>query len=176
MAKAKLVHNNKYDYSKVKYIKASEKVCIICPKHGEFWQIATEHLKGKGCCKCGHISTGSKKTSNTEEFVRRARKIHGDKYNYDNVIYTGIHNKVQIVCPIHGIFEQEANAHLHGIGCPKCSSSKGENLVKQILDEYNINYVSQYRVNIDSTINSSGYTYIDFYLPDLSVAIEYNGI
>ena len=174
--KARLVHGDKYDYSKVEYTKSSEKVCIICPEHGEFYQIATEHLKGKGCSKCGHIITGIKKLSSTQEFIEKARKVHGDKYNYSSTIYTGVHNKLQIICPEHGSFEQEANSHLHGIGCPKCSCSKGENIVKQILNVNNINYVDQYRVDIDKDINCSGYTYIDFYLPDLNIAIEYNGI
>ena len=48
--RAKNVHGDKYDYSKVNYINCEEKVCIICPIHGEFWQIATEHLQGHGAC------------------------------------------------------------------------------------------------------------------------------
>lgn len=175
--KARLVHGDKYDYSKVTYSKSSEKVCVICPEHGEFFQIATEHLKGKGCQKCGHIVKGIKRLSNAEEFIAKARKIHGEKYDYSKVIYTGIHNKVQIICPQHGVFEQQANSHLHGIGCPRCSQSKGESIIKHILDENGINYVDQYRIAIDKDINPSGYTYIDFfYLPDLNIAIEFNGI
>lgn len=174
--KARLVHGNKYDYSKVIYSKSSEKVCIICPEHGEFFQIATEHLKGKGCPRCGHITKGIKHSSNIEEFVTKARRIHGEKYDYSKAVYLGIHNKIQIICPQHGPFEQEANSHLHGIGCPRCSQSKGENIIRQILNEHGINYVDQYRTDIDKNINASGYTYIDFYLPDLGIAIEYNGI
>lgn len=49
---AKTIHNDCYDYSKVNYINATEKVCIICPKHGEFWQAPNEHLSGSGCPKC----------------------------------------------------------------------------------------------------------------------------
>lgn len=174
--KAKRVHGNKYDYSKVIYSRSSEKVCIICPEHGEFLQIATEHLKGKGCPKCGHITTGMKRLSSSEDFTTKAKKIHGEKYDYSKVIYTGIHNKVQIICPQHGLFEQEANSHLQGIGCPRCSQSKGEHIIKQILDKNGINYVDQYKIDISKDINSSGYTYIDFYLPDLNIVIEYNGI
>ena len=174
--KAKLIHGNKYDYSKVIYSRSYEKVCIICPEHGEFLQTATEHLKGKGCQKCGHITKGAKRLSNTEEFIIKARKIHGEKYDYSKVVYSGVHNKVQIICPQHGLFEQEPNSHLHGIGCPRCSQSKGENIIKQILDKNEINYVDQYRISINKDINPSGYTYIDFYLPNYNIAIEYNGI
>ena len=47
--KAKQIHGNKYDYSKVKYVKATKEVCIICPIHGEFWQKPVKHLIGHGC-------------------------------------------------------------------------------------------------------------------------------
>jgi len=49
---AKEVHGDKYDYSKVEYIKAKSKVIIICPKHGEFLQMPNGHLSGQGCPKC----------------------------------------------------------------------------------------------------------------------------
>lgn len=48
------MHGDKYDYSKVEYINSHERVCIICPKHGEFSQSATNHLSGQGCYKCGN--------------------------------------------------------------------------------------------------------------------------
>lgn len=54
--RANLKHNNKYDYSKVKFVNSQTKVCIICPEHGEFWQQANNHLQGNGCPKCGHKS------------------------------------------------------------------------------------------------------------------------
>ena len=54
--KAKKVHGDKYDYSKVEYVNAKTKVCIICPKHGEFWQTPNTHLSGKGCIHCGNTN------------------------------------------------------------------------------------------------------------------------
>ncbi|MBQ2397368.1 MAG: hypothetical protein II304_10105 [Bacteroidales bacterium] len=51
--RANNVHNGKYDYSKVKYVNSSTKVCVICPIHGEFFQIGSDHLLGSGCPKCG---------------------------------------------------------------------------------------------------------------------------
>lgn len=70
IAKAKLVHGDKYDYSKVNYVGALNKVCIICPKHGEFWQEANGHLKGQCCPKCNL----EKRASSTEVFIKKARK------------------------------------------------------------------------------------------------------
>lgn len=49
---SKRIHGEKYDYSKVVYVNNRGKVCIICRKHGEFWQEAGGHLKGYGCRKC----------------------------------------------------------------------------------------------------------------------------
>lgn len=47
--RARSVHGNKYDYSKVEYKGKEQKVLIICPEHGEFWQLAGNHLTGRGC-------------------------------------------------------------------------------------------------------------------------------
>lgn len=52
--RARAIHGDKYDYSKVEYINIKTKVCIICPEHGEFWQVPAEHLRGRGCKDCGN--------------------------------------------------------------------------------------------------------------------------
>ena len=49
---SRTVHGDKYDYSKVEYVNAHTKVCIICPEHGEFWQTPNKHLLGHKCPKC----------------------------------------------------------------------------------------------------------------------------
>jgi hypothetical protein len=49
---ANSTHKNKYDYSKVSYINSQTPVCIICPKHGEFWQKPNTHIRGSGCPIC----------------------------------------------------------------------------------------------------------------------------
>ena len=117
--KAKKVHGDKYDYSKVKYVNKDTKVTIICPTHGEFEQNPRSHLTGKGCPACG----GSRKVT-TEEFIKKARKVHGDKYDYSKVDYVNNNTKVTIICPTHGEFEQKPSGHLTGRGCPYCSGKK----------------------------------------------------
>ena len=117
--KAKKVHGDKYDYSKVKYVNKDTKVTIICPTHGEFEQNPRSHLTGQGCPSCG----GNKKLT-TEEFVERARIVHGDKYDYSKVDYVNNNTKVTIICPTHGEFEQKPSGHLTGRGCPYCSGKK----------------------------------------------------
>ena len=57
----------------------------------------------------------------TEDFIKRARQAHGDKYDYSKTEYITAHSKVCIICPIHGEFWQGANEHIRLNGCPKCS-------------------------------------------------------
>ena len=244
--KAKTIHGDKYDYSKVEYKSIKEKVCIICPKHGEFWQTPDNHINQKsGCPKCGreyeaslqlkkrstteefiakskaifgdkytyektnyvtakipvtitcpkhgdflvnphyHLTRfcGCKQckieaitkfnTSTTEEFIKKAKLIHGDRYNYSKVEYKDAHTPVCIICPEHGEFWQSPNKHLNGHNCPKCRRSRGEEMVDIILSDLKIPFSTQTtyqlenrRISFDFEINKDDQKYI----------IEYNGI
>ena len=124
IAKAKKIHGDKYDYSKVKYVDAKSKVCVVCPEHGEFWQIPYHHTKGCGCPKCANKNKGEYRRSSKKDFITKARKIHGDKYDYSNVDYVNNYTKVCIICPKHGEFLQTPSNHLSGKGCPKCKADK----------------------------------------------------
>ena len=118
--KAKKIHGDKYDYSKVDYVNSKTKVCIICHEHGEFWQEANSHLSGCGCPKCANETVGERCRSSKEEFIKKANKVHKNKYDYSKVQYIGAHTKVCIKCPEHGEFWQTPNSHLSGYGCTKC--------------------------------------------------------
>lgn len=117
--KAKAVHDDKYDYSKVEYVDAKTPVCIICPEHGEFWQTPYNHTSKK--CECPKCSGNARLT--TEEFISRAKAVHGDKYNYSKVEFTSVNKKVRIICPEHGEFWIRASHFLAGHGCPKCAGN-----------------------------------------------------
>ena len=123
LEKSKEIHNNKYDYSKVEYVNNKTKVCIICPIHGEFWQLLGNHSRGQGCPECGKIKCRESKFMGTEIFIQRSIEKHGNKYDYSKTEYLGWRKKSIIICPIHGEFLQTPNAHLRGDGCPKCSHS-----------------------------------------------------
>ncbi len=166
--KAKEVHGDKYDYSKVVYINNHTKVTIVCPIHGEFEQIPNTHLLGCGCPICA----GNIKLS-TDEFVEKARKIHGDKYIYDKVNYVNNSTKVIITCPIHGEFEQVPYKHLIGHGCPRCISYKLEDDIENLLTTSSILFEPQ--KTFDWLQNKSN-LYLDFYLPDYNIAIECQGV
>lgn len=112
---ASRIHNNKFDYSKVEYVHSKKKVIIICPTHGEFLQIPNSHLRGIGCSRCS-----GKCKSNTEEFIKKAAMVHGNKYNYSKVKYKQAIKYIKIICPIHGEFLQTPNSHLNGSGCIHC--------------------------------------------------------
>jgi len=102
--KAKSVHGDKYDYSLVEYKNSHSKIKLICPIHGEFEIVARDHIYSKcGCKKC----SGNGK-SNTNEFIKKARKIYGEKYDYSNVDYKNNKEKVCIIC--HNVDEQ-GNEH-----------------------------------------------------------------
>lgn len=173
--KAKEVHGDKYDYSKVNYINSSSKVEIICPKHGSFWQQANSHLRGTGCPQCAFERTNKQKFLTTEEFIEKSRKVHGDRYDYSKSEYFRHDVPVIIICPEHGEFEQRPDSHWQGNGCQKCGKSHGELSIQRFLEENNIKYIDQYEIDIDKNINISGKAQIDFYLPDYNLAIEYNG-
>lgn len=114
------IHGNKYDYSKVNYINYKTKVCITCPKHGEFYMTPDNHLRGSGCPKCGSINRSKLLSLTNDKFIKKAKEVHGDKYNYSNVNYINLKTKVCIVCPEHGEFWQKPEKHLKGSGCIKC--------------------------------------------------------
>jgi hypothetical protein len=111
-------HGYKYDYSRVNYTTATIKVCIICPIHGEFWQRPCDHMKSFGCNKCV-VDNGKVSIS---EFIERSNKYHNYKYDYSKTVYVRRHDKVTIICPIHGEFKQIAAMHMNGAGCKKCAT------------------------------------------------------
>ena len=117
-------HGDRYDYSKVEYKRGGDKVCIICPEHGEFWQIANNHERGAHCPKCSRISSSNKNRKTTDEFIKNANEKHNHKYDYSKVVYRKGSTKVCIICPKHGEFWQTPTSHLNGCGCPECANKK----------------------------------------------------
>jgi len=118
--KARDKHGDKYIYDKVDYKNNSSKVIITCPSHGDFSQTPHGHLKGQGCKKCFYITHSDKQRNSTEDFIIKAREIHGDKYIYDEVDYKTNKERVIITCKIHGNFFQVPYSHLRGKGCMDC--------------------------------------------------------
>jgi len=122
--KAVIKHGNKYDYSLVEYKNNSTKIKIVCPNHGVFEQTPNSHLAGSGCPSC----VPNKKLTK-EEFIKRSRKIHGDKYDYSLVEYKNVSSNIKIICPVHGVFEQKPCKHLAGHGCFSCYNERPKKLL-----------------------------------------------
>jgi hypothetical protein len=164
--KAKKIHRNKYDYSKVKYFNNRIKIKIICPEHNNFEQKPKDHLLGKGCPKCVGIG------KNTNDFILESDIIHENKYNYSKIQYVNAKTKVKIICPKHGEFKQTPNSHLQGKGCPICKESKGEKKIRLFLNKNNIKYKIQFKFIDCKNIRALPF---DFYLPNKNMCIEFQG-
>lgn len=131
--RAEQVHGQRYDYSQTEYTRSRDKVKIICRKHGVFEQRASSHLDGCGCPRCqaewsdehkaNHAASARKSRGmTTEEWIRRARFVHGDKYDYSQTVYVNERTDVIIICLKHGPFMQKADSHIRGCGCAKCGN------------------------------------------------------
>ena len=171
---AKQLHGDKYDYSKVNYINSKTKVCIICPEHGEFWLTPNKHLSGQGCRECEKIKRKFYKLKTTEQFIKEAKEIHGDKYDYSKTVYKGNNEKVCIICPEHGEFWQTPNNHLKYKGCKLCKISHLQLKVKNILNTNKILFEEEKTFSFLKR-GKAHYT-LDFYLPEHNIAIECQGI
>lgn len=122
ITKANAAHGELYNYGLVDYKTNATKIKIICPIHGSFLQTPNSHLNGSGCPQCTSIL--AKQTKAAESFITKASVIHNNKYDYSRTVYTRAKDKVQIVCPIHGIYEQRASSHLAGVSCPVCGKEE----------------------------------------------------
>lgn len=116
------IWGSKYDYSKTEYIDSTHKVCIVCPLHGEFQQIPSNHYK-YGCGACGRSLNVRNRELNSrckQKFVEKSCQIHQNKYTYLRSEYIDAVTKIVITCLTHGDFAVSPNNHLRGKGCPSC--------------------------------------------------------
>jgi predicted nucleic-acid-binding Zn-ribbon protein len=119
------VHGNEYDYSLVNYINSRTKIDIVCKEHGIFSQNPRNHIGCKSKCPlCRNKKLSKEFASNTNDFIEKAIKIHGNTYDYSKVDYINTNTNVTIICPIHGEFEQTPANHLNGSNCMKCVKSE----------------------------------------------------
>lgn len=141
--KAKLLHEDNFEYDKVHYINSFTKVEIFCKKcNNYFFSSPGSHLQNKKfcCTKCN-----SRLPYTKESFSEKANKIYNNKYNYDLVEFKIYQKKVIIVCPIHNNFEQNFKSHLKGIGCNKCIIEQKElkrknKFIEEANKKYNFKY------------------------------------
>lgn len=137
--RAKKVHGNKYNYSKVDYEDNQTDVLIICPKpgHGEFLQRPCVHIDGKcKCPTCAYEELSITNAMTKEEFIKRANIVHNNKYGYPKVIYKNNYTEIIINCPEHGDFPQIPTTHLSGCGCPAHGKEEQRKKLQMTKEEF----------------------------------------
>jgi len=166
--KAKEIHEDTYDYSKVNYINADAKIIIICKIHGEFTQQPDFHLNRKcGCPKCSNNVK-----FDTLEFIEKAKQIHEDKYVYSKVEYINNRIPIIIICKVHGEFTQKPDIHINQkCGCPNCVN-KTEFLFLQKIQEFYPTLKKQYKVKWCKNKKCLPF---DFVIEELQIIIEIDG-
>lgn len=172
--KAEKVHGEKYNYDLVEYKNSQTKIKILCNQcKNIFEQVAHYHLDGCGCKDCSLQNSYFSRTYTTDEFIEKAKKVHGDKYNYDSVDYLKSKIKVNIFCnKCKKIFSQMPMSHLKGVGCANCKESKGEIKISKYLNNISISFATQ--KSFESLKNIIALKF-DFYLDDINLLIEYDG-
>jgi hypothetical protein len=156
IAKAKAVHGDRYDYSKVEYMGIKTKVSIVCKEHGEFLQSPQKHLAGQGCIKCHRKAMAKRYSLGKEKFIEKANAVHNGFYDYSEVEYVNGHTKVKIKCPIHSFFEQDPASHLQGHGCPICADKANAERNRKWTYETCRNEAKKYKTKVEFQQGSSG--------------------
>lgn len=182
IAQSKEKFGDRFEYSKTEYTGSFEPVIITCPIHGDFRVLPHEHLRKYseehgmigGCPECfkEKNANGNNRRLTEEEFAEKAKKVHGNKYDYSKSGFINTRKKVTIICPKHGEFRPTANLFLRGSECPFCKQSKLEKHVADILYENGIEFE---REKTFEWLKNKISLRLDFFLPDKKIAIECQG-
>ena len=159
--RAKEIHGDKYDYSLVDYVNAKTRIKIICPVHGKFLQIPYNHLSGKGCKECGCIENGKNRSITLEKFLEKARKVHGEKYDYSKSKIENYKTKIEIICKIHGSFFQTPNNHLSGKGCKECGKESILNHIQENCSSSTEDFIEKSKILHGDTYDYSKVEYVN---------------
>ena len=134
-------HGHRFDYSGTTYTGMNNKVLIHCIEHNQTSEVrAAGHLRGNsGCRKCRSQAISSSKFLTKDQFIERAVTIHGNRYDYSDLVYTGVETKMTIICSVHGPFEQFGQNHIHKVnkaGCKKCGISSSVHKQSTTFEEF----------------------------------------
>jgi len=172
--KAREIHGDEYEYIESSYTSSQGKISFTCKKHGlqNIW--LQGHISGgKGCPECSLERRTINQTKTFDDFLLDAMRVHKSKYEYVESTYSSALKKMEIICEIHGSFLQSPDNHLHGKGCRKCKTSHGENYIKEILEENDIEFIFDWSDH-DCIVKRP--LKFDFFIPELNIIIEYDGI
>jgi Zn finger protein HypA/HybF involved in hydrogenase expression len=118
--KSNNIHNNVYSYTKSCYVDANTKVTVTCKEHGDYDITPNNHLRGKGCPKCGKELVRISKIKPYKDYYYEFLKLYQDKYDYSLVNWKGSSYPISILCKKHGLFTIVPYLHKLGKECPKC--------------------------------------------------------
>jgi hypothetical protein len=171
------IHKGKLIYENAIYEGHDIPIEITCSQHGFFKKTPKDLLiKRTGCPKCGYEISTDKRRRSVDTFIKISNEIHNNIYDYSLVDYKRATNKIKIICPSHGVFEQSPKDHTNQKqGCPKCNISKGERMIKSFLLEHNINFVEQKRFKYCINPSTNRVLPFDFFIPSLNLCIEFDG-
>jgi phage FluMu protein Com len=151
---ARLVHENKYDYSKTIFKTVKDKVIIICPIHGEFEQLPLNHLSGKGCRQCSidkrkKIKIKKHRESITyKDFLKEIQIKYGNKFDYSNTEYINTSTKIRVRCKkCNKVFEVFPYNHFVAGTCPFCKQKEREEKFFESVKDRNYDYSKAHYVN-----------------------------
>lgn len=144
--KAIAIHGNRYDYSSTIYFGRREKIDIICRLHGKFTSTAKIHLEGGNCKYCIFEESKINQSKGNDQFIKEARFIHGDKYDYSKVNYINCKIEVEIICNnCKNTFYQIPNNHiLYGNGCRSCSIKNRTKKLPEFISQANLVHNNKY--------------------------------
>ena len=171
LAEARAIHGNKFDYSMVKYVRSDIPITLKCNVCGHVYDINPgSHLSRCDCPMCaGKIVT-------TEDFIRRSKEVHGDRYDYSKSVYKNNHDNIIVICRKHGPFKTTLLRHVtQRSGCPICNLSKGEERVRVFLEKHKVKFDQFQYIKSPLARNKKGLFIVDFILDDGRTFIEYNG-
>ena len=171
--KFKEKHGETYQYKMETFKGWNHNMVISCRIHGDFLQTPGNHINSSGCYKCSREQVGKNQSISFEEFKLKAKKVHGNNYDYSKIKWISQSEKVNIICNEHGNFFQRAREHLRGHGCPRCNLSHGEREIRLFLKERNIEFEEQKKFE---GLIYKGELRCDFYLPKFNCVVEYNGL
>ena len=168
----------KFNTSEVVYINAKTDIILTCIKHQNRFNKNPQSLlvKGRisGCKDCQYEDLANNRSLTWDQFVEKANAKHNNRYEYLTDNYKNNSSRIEVTCKEHGVFVQAASHHMNGTACPTCSKqSKGERNVREILNQLGITYRAQ--ENFEGCKNIRQLPF-DFFLPDLNILIEYQGI
>jgi hypothetical protein len=166
----KELYGDEYDYSNMEYLGALKKFKVICKTHGEFETIYNNMLRGWACPQCTQF-----RNEIEQNFLKRAKEVHGDKYDYSNVRYKNTMTKVDIICKVHGVFRQEPRGHMNGSGCQKCSRFTTSKISRNWLKSLNIPHLRTFDSSVGEFIIPKTRWKVDGYDEITNTIYEFHG-